>query len=370
MDLQSSGARTDWTRDEGAALFELPFADLLWRAQTVHRANFAANEVQFSTLLSIKTGGCPEDCGYCSQSAKFGTGVKADKLIDITAVLETAAAAKAGGAQRFCMGAAWRNPAARHIPALSAMVRGVKALGLETCMTLGMLDDAQAEALAAAGLDYYNHNLDTSPEHYPSVITTRTYDDRLRTLERVRVAGMAVCCGGIIGMGEHRDDRVGLLVALATLPEHPQSVPINALVAIAGTPRGDRMLAGDGQAIDGLEFVRTVAVARIMMPKSVVRLSAGREAMSDETQALCLLAGANSLFVGNRLLTTANPEADRDAALFARLGVVPMGAAAAHKEGRPVADRPPANPAGPSAAATAPAAATGWPAPASPAPPG
>jgi biotin synthase len=227
------------------------------------------------------------------------------------------------------MGAAWRNPADRHVPALVAMVEGVRALGLETCMTLGMLSETQAGALANAGLDYYNHNLDTSPEHYGEIITTRTYDDRLDTLATVRAAGINVCCGGIIGMGESRADRIGLLVALATLPAHPGSVPINALVPIAGTPRGDAVLAGDKPAIDGLEFVRTVAVARIMMPRSVVRLSAGREAMSDETQALCLLAGANSLFVGNRLLTTANPEADRDAALFARLGVVPMSTSAA-----------------------------------------
>jgi biotin synthase len=321
--------RTDWTRAQAEALFDLPFADLMWRAQTVHRAVFAANEVQFSTLLSIKTGGCPEDCGYCSQSAKWGTGVGATKLLDVDAVLATAREAKAAGAQRFCMGAAWRNPADRHVPALVAMVEGVRALGLETCMTLGMLSETQASALANAGLDYYNHNLDTSPEHYGEIITTRTYDDRLDTLATVRAAGINVCCGGIIGMGESRADRIGLLVALATLPAHPGSVPINALVPIAGTPRGDAVLAGDKPAIDGLEFVRTVAVARIMMPRSVVRLSAGREAMSDETQALCLLAGANSLFVGNRLLTTANPEADRDAALFARLGVVPMSTSAA-----------------------------------------
>ena len=320
--------RTDWTRAEAAALFDLPFADLMWQAQGIHRAAFAANEVQFSTLLSIKTGGCPEDCGYCSQSAKWGTGVAATRLLDVDAVLASAAAAKTAGAQRFCMGAAWRGPADRHVPALVAMVEGVKALGLETCMTLGMLSDYQAGALAAAGLDYYNHNLDTSPEHYGKIITTRTYADRLDTLAKVREAGINVCCGGIIGMGESRADRIGLLVALATLPAHPGSVPINALVPIAGTPRGDAMLAGEKSAIDGLEFVRTVAVARIMMPLSVVRLSAGREAMSDECQALCLLAGANSLFVGNRLLTTSNPEADRDAALFARLGIVPMTTAA------------------------------------------
>ena len=318
--------RTDWTRSQAAALFNLPFADLMWRAQSVHRATFAANEIQFSTLLSIKTGGCPEDCGYCSQSAKWKTGVAAEKLIDVDAVIATARAAKANGAQRFCMGAAWRNPRDRDLPTLVAMVEGVRALGLETCMTLGMLSELQAAALGRAGLDYYNHNLDTSPEHYGEIITTRTYDDRLDTLAKVRDAGINVCCGGIIGMGESRDDRIGLLVALATLPAHPGSVPINALVPIAGTPRGDALLAGVKPAIDGLEFVRTIAVARIMMPKSVVRLSAGREAMSDETQALCLLAGANSLFVGNRLLTTANPEVDRDAALFARLGVVPMAA--------------------------------------------
>jgi biotin synthase len=324
----SDTLRTDWTRAETAALFDLPFADLMWRAQTVHRANFAANEVQFSTLLSIKTGGCPEDCGYCSQSAKWGTGVRADKLLDVDAVIATARAAKASGAQRFCMGAAWRGPRDRDVPALVAMVEGVRAIGLETCMTLGMLSDYQAGALAAAGLDYYNHNLDTSPEHYGEIVTTRTYDDRLDTLAKVRDAGINVCCGGIIGMGESRADRIGLLLALATLPAHPGSVPINALVPIAGTPRGDALRSGDKPAIDGLEFVRTVAVARIMMPRSVVRLSAGREAMSDETQALCLLAGANSLFVGNRLLTTSNPEVDRDAALFARLGVVPMAAGA------------------------------------------
>ena len=325
--------RTDWTRAEAAALFDLPFADLLWRAQSVHRAAFTANEVQFSTLLSIKTGGCPEDCGYCSQSAKWGTGVKAEKLLDVDVVLDAARAAKAGRAQRFCMGAAWRGPADRHVPALVAMVEGVRAIGLETCMTLGMLSAYQAGALAAAGLDYYNHNLDTSPEHYGEIITTRTYGDRLDTLATVRAAGINVCCGGIVGLGESRDDRIGLLVALATLPVHPGSVPINALVPIPGTPRGDALLAGGKPApeclVDGLEFVRTVAVARIMLPRSVVRLSAGREAMSDETQALCLLAGANSLFVGNRLLTTANPEADRDAALFARLGVVPMASPAA-----------------------------------------
>ena len=320
--------RTDWTRPQATALFDLSFADLMWRARTVHRAVFTPNEVQFSTLLSIKTGGCPEDCGYCSQSAKWDAGVRADKLLDVDAIVATARAAKASGAQRFCMGAAWRGPRDRDVPALVAMVEGVRATGLETCMTLGMLSEYQAGALAAAGLDYYNHNLDTSPELYGEIITTRTYDDRLDTLAKVRDAGINVCCGGIIGMGESREDRIGLLLALATLPAHPGSVPINALVPIQGTPRGDALLHGEKSAIDGLEFVRTVAVARIMMPRSVVRLSAGREAMSDECQALCLLAGANSLFVGNRLLTTSNPEVDRDAVLFARLGVVPMTTAA------------------------------------------
>ena len=316
--------RTDWTIAEATALFDLPFADLMWQAQTVHRARFAPNEVQMSQLLSIKTGGCPEDCGYCSQSARFDTATRASKLLDVTEVIATAAAAKANGAQRFCMGAAWRGPADRHIPALTEMVRGVKALGLETCMTLGMLEDAQAAALGAAGLDYYNHNLDTSPEHYGEVVSTRTFGDRLATLARVRAAGIGVCCGGIIGMGETRSDRIGLLVALATLPEHPGSVPINALVPIAGTPLGDQLLGGASPAIDAIEFARTIAVARIMMPASVVRIAAGREAMTDEAQALCLLAGANSLFVGDRLLTTDNPGERRDTSLFERLGVEPM----------------------------------------------
>ncbi len=318
--------RTDWTRPQAAALFDLPFVELMWQAQTVHRARFTPGEVQMSQLLSIKTGGCPEDCGYCSQSSKFDTATKASKLLDVAEVIATAAAAKAGGAQRFCMGAAWRGPADRHIGALSEMVRGVKALGMETCMTLGMLSAVQADALAAAGLDYYNHNLDTSPEHYPEVVGTRTYADRLDTLGEVRRAGIGICCGGIIGMGESREDRIGLLVALATLPEHPGSVPINALVPIAGTPLGDRLLSGAAPAVDAIEFARTVAVARIMMPASVVRIAAGREAMTDEAQALCLLAGANSLFIGERLLTTDNPGEGRDAALFSRLGVVPITA--------------------------------------------
>lgn len=316
--------RIDWTRAEIAALFDLPFADLFWQAQGVHRANFRANEVQFSTLLSIKTGGCPEDCGYCGQSSKFATGTPASKLINVGEVLEAARAAKANGAQRFCMGAAWRNPKPRDMAALVEMVQGVRAMGLETCMTLGMLDDTQAATLSDAGLDYYNHNIDTSREYYAEIVGSRTFDDRLDTLGRVRASGMKTCCGGIIGMGEARADRIGMLLTLATLPEHPGSVPINGLVPIAGTPLGDKLLSGNSPAIDGIEFARTIAVARIIMPKSVVRIAAGREAMSDETQALCLLAGANSLFIGDRLLTTPNPEPTRDEALFNRLGVIPM----------------------------------------------
>lgn len=318
--------RSDWTRDEIAALFHLPFADLMFRAQQVHRARFDPNAVQKSQLLSIKTGGCPEDCGYCAQSVKFATGVKADKLMDAAAVIAEARRAQAGGATRFCMGAAWKNPKDRDIPALAEMVSGVRALGLETCMTLGMLSDTQVQALADAGLQYYNHNIDTSPEYYGSVVTTRTHADRLDTVAMVRDAGIGVCCGGIIGMGEARADRIGLILTLATLPEHPGSVPINGLVPIKGTPLGDAILSGAAPQIDGVEFARTVAVARIAMPKSMVRLSAGREAMSDETQALCFLAGANSIFVGDRLLTTSNPGINRDTALFDKLGLVPMEA--------------------------------------------
>ena len=316
--------RIDWTRAEIAALFDLPLLDLLWQAQQVHRRHHAPNEVQLSTLLSIKTGGCPEDCGYCSQSAHAKTGLKAEKLMDVDAVLASAAEAKAAGSGRFCMGAAWREPKDRDMDALCAMVAGVKAMGLETCMTLGMLTPAQAGRLAEAGLDYYNHNLDTSPEHYGAVITTRTYQERLDTLENVRASGMAVCCGGIVGMGETREDRVGFLHALATLPAHPESVPINALVPVKGTVLGD-MLAGTPLAqIDEIEFVRTVAVARILMPESMVRLSAGRESMSEAAQALCFLAGANSIFTGDKLLTTGNAGANADAALFARLGLQAM----------------------------------------------
>ncbi len=318
---QHDTPRSDWTREEIAALFALPFADLLFRAQSVHRAHFDPNQVQTSTLLSIKTGGCPEDCGYCSQSAKNDTGLKASKLMEVEAVLADARAAKAAGASRFCMGAAWRSPKDKDLDAVCQMVEGVRALGMETCVTLGMLTAPQAVRLKQAGLDYYNHNLDTSPEYYRHVITTRTYQDRLDTLEHVRGAGINVCCGGIVGMGESAEDRTGLIHALATLPVHPESVPINSLVQIEGTPQSI------SKPLDPLDFVRTIAVARITMPKSMVRLSAGREEMSDETQALCFLAGANSIFYGARLLTTPNPVADTDRALFSRLGISLMPSA-------------------------------------------
>ncbi|ABB09872.1 biotin synthase BioB [Burkholderia sp. Ac-20384] len=304
-----------WRVADVVALFELPFNDLLFRAQQVHREHFDANAVQLSTLLSIKTGGCEEDCGYCSQSSHHDTGLKAEKLMDVDAVLDAARAAKANGASRFCMGAAWRNPKERHMPALTEMVRGVKELGLETCMTLGMLEDEQAQELASAGLDYYNHNLDTSPEFYGQVISTRTYQDRLDTLDRVRDAGINVCCGGIIGMGESRRERAGLISQLANLNPYPDSVPINNLVAIEGTP-----LEGTAP-LDPFEFVRTIAVARITMPKAVVRLSAGREQLDDGLQAMCFLAGANSMFYGDQLLTTSNPQSQKDRALFERLGI-------------------------------------------------
>lgn len=299
-----------WRVADVVALFELPFNDLMFRAQQVHREHFDANAVQLSTLLSIKTGGCEEDCGYCSQSSHHDTGLKAEKLMDVDTVLDAARAAKANGASRFCMGAAWRNPKERHMPALTEMVRGVKELGLETCMTLGMLEDEQARQLADAGLDYYNHNLDTSPEFYGQVISTRTYQDRLDTLDRVRDAGINVCCGGIIGMGESRRERAGLISQLANLNPYPESVPINNLVAIEGTP-----LEGTAP-LDPFEFVRTIAVARITMPKAVVRLSAGREQLDDAMQAMCFLAGANSMFYGDQLLTTSNPQTQRDRALF------------------------------------------------------
>jgi biotin synthase len=307
--------RHDWTRSEVQALFALPFAELMYRAQTVHRAHFVPGEVQVSTLLSIKTGGCPEDCAYCPQSARYDTGVKAEKLMRLDAVLAEARAAKEAGASRFCMGAAWRSPKDRDLETVCAMVEGVKALGLETCVTLGMLTAPQAGRLKASGLDYYNHNLDTSPEYYEQIITTRTYQDRLDTLAAVRAAGIHVCCGGIVGMGESEDDRAGMIATLASLPEHPESVPINMLVQVEGTP------LATGAAFDPIDFVRTIAVARICMPASMVRLSAGREDMSDETQALCFLAGANSVFYGPKLLTTPNPDHDRDARLIDRLGM-------------------------------------------------
>jgi biotin synthase len=317
-------ARTDWTRKGIAELFDLPFTELVFRAAEVHRAHHAAGEVQLCTLLSIKTGGCPEDCGYCSQSAFAMSGVRAEKLMDVEAVLEAAREAKASGSQRFCMGAAWRSPKDRDMAALTAMVAEVKAMGLETCMTLGMLTGEQARALKNAGLDYYNHNIDTSPEHYGEIISTRTFQERLDTLAEVRAAGISVCCGGIVGMGESRDDRVGFIHALASLPRHPESVPINALVPVKGTVLGD-MYQGE-RLIDDIEFVRTVAVARITMPHSMVRLSAGRESMSEATQALCFLAGANSIFTGDKLLTTPNAGDSKDAALFAKLGLRPMEA--------------------------------------------
>ncbi|WP_395614095.1 biotin synthase BioB [Allosphingosinicella sp.] len=322
--LPSREGRTDWTRAELAALFELPLIDLLWRAQQVHRRHHAPNEVQLSTLLSIKTGGCPEDCGYCSQSVHADTGLKATKLMDVRAVLQAAAQAKDHGSTRFCMGAAWRNPKDRDMPAIVEMVKGVRAMGMETCMTLGKLSEKQAGMLAAAGLDYYNHNIDTSPEHYGEVISTRTFEERLNTLDHVRASGMNVCCGGIVGMGETREDRVGFLHALATLPAHPESVPVNALVPVKGTVLGDMLADTPLAKIDEIEFVRTVAVARITMPRSMVRLSAGRESMSESTQALCFLAGANSIFTGDALLTAPNAGDNADAALFAKLGLVAM----------------------------------------------
>jgi biotin synthase len=310
--------RHDWTRGEVRALFELPFPELIFRAQRIHRQNFDPAEVQISTLISIKTGGCPEDCAYCPQSVHYQTSVKAEKLMRVDAVVGEARAAKSAGASRFCMGAAWREPKDRDLDRVCEMVAGVKALGLETCATLGMLTQHQARRLKSAGLDYYNHNLDTSPEYYGAIITTRAYQDRLDTLGHVRDAGIHVCCGGIVGMGETAEDRVGMIVTLANLPTHPESVPINLLVKVEGTP-----LANEG-ALDPIDFVRTIAVARITMPKSVVRLSAGREDMREETQALCFLAGANSIFYGPKLLTTPNPERDRDRRLMDKLGLVPM----------------------------------------------
>ena len=312
--------RNDWTGDEARAIYNQPFNDLLFAAHTVHRAHFQPNAVQKSRLLSIKTGGCAEDCGYCSQSAHHETGLSASKLMDVERVIAEARKAKEAGSTRYCMGAAWRSPKARDMAAITAMVAGVKALGMETCMTLGMLDDEQVVALKDAGLDYYNHNIDTSQAHYGNVITTRTFADRLETLARVRDAGINVCSGGIVGLGETAGDRVDMLVTLANLPEHPESVPINMLIAIPGTP------LQDVAKVDPIDFVRTIATARILMPTSYVRLSAGRTEMSDETQALCFFAGANSIFAGDTLLTTDNPGEDADAALFAKLGLVAMKA--------------------------------------------
>jgi biotin synthase len=316
--MTAPAALPAWTREAAWSVYRLPFNDLLFKAQSVHRQHFDPNRVQLSKLLNIKTGGCPEDCGYCSQSAHHSTGLVAAKLMQVEKVVAEARKAKAGGATRYCMGAAWRNPKPRDMDAIVEMVGAVKALGLETCMTLGMLDREQSDRLSAAGLDYYNHNIDTSARYYPKVTSTRTFDDRLETLEHVRQSGMKVCCGGILGMGEEESDRVDMLVTLANLTEPPESVPINMLIPIPGTP-----LAG-ATPIEPIEFVRIVALARIMMPKSYVRLSAGRSAMTDEMQALCFFAGANSIFVGDTLLTAGNPENAEDRKLFDRLGLEPI----------------------------------------------
>lgn len=315
-----------WSTDAIMALYELPFMDLMHRAQQTHRAHFDPNVIQLSSLLSIKTGGCPEDCAYCPQSSHYDTGVDADKLMPLEDVVAAARAAQAGGAQRFCMGAAWRSPKPHHLDAVAEMVSAVKALGLETCVTLGMLKDGQAEQLKDAGLDYYNHNLDTSPEFYGKIISTRTYQDRLDTLDRVRDAGISVCCGGIVGMGESRRERAGLIAQLASMEPYPESVPINNLVQVEGTP------LSAVEALDPFEFVRTIAVARIAMPRAAVRLSAGREAMDDALQALCFLAGANSMFYGDALLTTANPQMAADQRLLDRLGMRVDADAHAHQE--------------------------------------
>lgn len=306
-----------WKTEQVAALFGLPFNDLLFQAQLVHRNHFKANEVQLSTLLSIKTGTCPEDCAYCPQSGHYNTGLEKERLMGLDTVVENAQAAKDNGATRFCMGAAWRSIPKRDLPRVVEIVKAVKEMGMETCMTLGMLDEEQAQALKDAGLDYYNHNLDTSPEYYEKIISTRCYQDRLDTLEHVRNAGIKVCCGGIVGLGESREDRIEFLRQLANLPQHPESVPINRLVAVKGTPLERQKM------LDNIEFVRTIACARIMMPKSMVRLSAGREVMSEEMQALCFMAGANSIFYGEKLLTTANPQQNKDKALLAKLGMQP-----------------------------------------------
>jgi len=321
-----SPIRTDWTREEMSALFDLPFDELVYQAATVHRAHHAVGQIQLCTLLSIKTGGCPEDCGYCSQSVKADSGVEATKLMEVQQVLQMAAQAADAGSKRFCMGAAWRNPKDRDMPAIVEIVKAVRGIGMETCMTLGMLTPRQAGMLAEAGLDYYNHNIDTSPERYEEIITTRTMQDRLDTLDHVRRAGINVCSGGIVGLGETRADRVGFIHTLATLEQHPESVPVNALVPVKGTVLGDMLADTPLAKIDDIEFVRTIAVARITMPLSMVRLSAGRESMSEATQALCFMAGANSIFTGDKLLTAANAGDDKDAAMLAKLGLVPMQA--------------------------------------------
>ena len=313
--VSSQQIRNDWTTAEVEALFAMPFNDLLFKAQTVHRAHFDPNEVQVSTLLSIKTGACPEDCKYCPQSARYDTGLEKERLLEVEKVIERAKEAKAAGSTRFCMGAAWRNPKERDMPYVTKLISEVKKLGLETCMTLGMLSREQATALKQAGLDYYNHNLDTSPEYYGDIITTRTYQDRLDTLDNVRKAGMNVCSGGIVGMGESGKDRAGLLIALANLPQQPESVPINMLVKVEGTP------LDNVDDLEPFEFIRTIAVARIMMPASHVRLSAGRENMNEQMQALCFMAGANSIFYGCKLLTTSNPDTHEDVQLFRKLGI-------------------------------------------------
>ncbi|WP_455851203.1 biotin synthase BioB [Mesorhizobium sp. BHbdii] len=312
------GTLPRWTRQAAEAIHDMPFSDLLFLAQTIHRQNFDQNRVQLSRLLSIKTGGCPEDCGYCSQSAHYPSGLKASKLMEVERVVAEARKAREAGATRYCMGAAWRSPKERAMDAVVAMIKGVKGLGMETCMTLGMLDLDQAQRLKEAGLDYYNHNIDTSERYYSEVISTRTFADRLDTLANVRESGIKVCCGGIVGMGEGKADRIDMLVTLANLPEPPDSVPINMLIPIPGTP------LAEAEPIDPIEFVRLVALARVMMPKSDVRLSAGRTAMSDELQALCFFAGANAIFVGDTLLTAENPEEDKDSALFSRLGIKPI----------------------------------------------
>jgi biotin synthase len=310
-------AKTVWTREMASSLYETPFNDLLFQAQSIHRENFDPNRIQLSRLLSIKTGGCPEDCGYCSQSVHHESGLTATKLMEVERVIAEARKAREAGATRYCMGAAWRNPRPRDMEAVVAMVRGVKALGMETCMTLGMLNRDQADQLSQAGLDYYNHNIDTSERYYSEIITTRVFADRLETLEHVRSSGMKVCCGGIVGMGENPVDRIDMLTTLANLPTHPESVPINMLIPIDGTP------LATASPIEPIDFVRIIALARIMMPTSYVRLSAGRTAMTDEMQALCFLAGANSIFVGDTLLTADNPASDKDMNLFRRLGLQP-----------------------------------------------